>query len=83
MVKMLRPRRMTYATVSSPFVVTTLLSCYYCNMLSGIVLEIARPEALYGSGCFDSHINIIYLAGCVLFTSTCSSHSVLLCGGKG
>ena len=39
-------------------------------MLSGIVLEIVCPETLHRSGCFDSHINIIYLAGCVLFTSS-------------
>ena len=57
--------------------------CYFCNMLSGIVQEIACPEALHTSGCFDSHISMIYLAGCVLFTSRWSSHSLLLCGGKG
>ena len=57
--------------------------CYFCNMLSRIVLEIACPEALHTSGCFDSHINMIYLAGCVLFTSRWSSHSLLFCGGKG
>ena len=38
-------------------------------MLSGIVLEIACPETLHRSGCFDSHIHIIYLVCCVLFTS--------------
>ena len=43
-------------------------------MLSGIVLEIACPETLHRSGCFDSHINIIYLAGCVLFTSLHGAH---------
>ena len=37
-------------------------------MLSGIILEIACPETLHRSGCFDSHIYIIYLVGCVLFT---------------
>ena len=43
-------------------------------MLSGIVLEIACPETLHRSGCFHSHINIIYLAGCVLFTSLHGAH---------
>ena len=38
-------------------------------MLSGIVLEIACPDTLYRSGCFDSHIYIIYLVSCVFFTS--------------
>ena len=43
-------------------------------MLSGIVLEIACPETLHRSGCFGSHINIIYLAGCALFTSLHGAH---------
>ena len=43
-------------------------------MLSGIVLEIACPETLHISGCFDSHIYIIYLAGSVLFTSLHGAH---------
>ena len=43
-------------------------------MLSGIVLEIAFPETLHRSGCFDGYINIIYLAGCVLFTSLHGAH---------
>ena len=38
-------------------------------MLSGIVLKIACPENLHRSGCFDSHMYIIYLAGCLVFTS--------------
>ena len=38
-------------------------------MLSGIVLEIACPETLHISGCFDSHMYIIYLVGCVVFAS--------------
>ena len=78
---MMWPRGMTYATAFSPFFVTTLLSCYYCNILSGIVLEIACPKALHRFGCFDNHINI-YLTGCALFTSTRTSHSVLLCEGN-
>ena len=48
--------------------------CYYCNMLSGTVLEITCPDTLNRSGCFDSHINITYLAGCVLFTSLHGAH---------
>ena len=43
-------------------------------MPCGIVLEIACPETLHRSGCFESHINIIYLAGCVLFTSLHGAH---------
>ena len=43
-------------------------------MLSGTVLEIACPETLHRSGCFVSYINIIYLAGCVLFTSLHGAH---------
>ena len=43
-------------------------------MLSGIFLEIACPEILHRSGCFDSYVNIIYLAGCVLFTSLHGAH---------
>ena len=66
MVKMLLPRRVTYATVSSPSVVTTLLCCYYCSMLSGIFLEIP----------FDSHKYITYFVGCVVFTSF---HGVPIC----
>ena len=38
-------------------------------MLSEIILEIACAEILHRSGCFDSLIYIIYLVGCVLFTS--------------
>ena len=38
-------------------------------MLSGIVLVIACPEILHRSGCFDSHMYIVYLAGCVVFPS--------------
>ena len=43
-------------------------------MLSGIVLEIACPETLHRSGCFDSHINIVCLAGYVLFTFLHGAH---------
>ena len=43
--------------------------CYHCNMLSGIVLAIACPETIHRPGCFDRHIFIIYLVGCVLLTS--------------
>ena len=52
----------------------TFILCYYYNMLSGIVLEIACAETLQRSGCFDSHINLIYLAGCVLFSSLHGAH---------
>ena len=38
-------------------------------MISGIVLKTACSETLHRSGCFDSHMYIIYLAGCVVFTS--------------
>ena len=38
-------------------------------MLSEIILEIACAEILHRSGCFNSHIYITYLVGCVLFTS--------------
>ena len=38
-------------------------------MLSGIVQEIACPETIHRPSCFDSHIYIIYLVGCVLFIS--------------
>ena len=70
MVKILQPRRVTYATVSSPSFVTTFLSSVtICNMLSGILMRIAYPETIHRSGCFDSHIQIyVYLVGCVLFT---------------
>ena len=44
-----------------------LLSVIY--MISGIILEIACPETLHRSGCFDSHMYIIYLPGCVVCTS--------------
>ena len=43
--------------------------CYYCYMLSGIFPETACPETLHRSGCFDSHMYIIYLVGCVVFAS--------------
>ena len=43
-------------------------------MPSGIVLEIVCPETLHRSGCFDSHINIIYLGGCELLTSLHGAH---------
>ena len=49
----------------------TFILCYYCYMLSGIVLEIACPETLQRSGCFDSHMYIIYL-----FSSLCSFTSL-------
>ena len=38
-------------------------------MLSEISLKIACPETFRRSGCFDSHIYIMHLVGCVLFTS--------------
>ena len=38
-------------------------------MLSGIFLKTACSETLHRSGCFDSHMYIIYLVGCLLFTS--------------
>ena len=38
-------------------------------MLSGIFPETACPETFHRSGCFDSHMYMIYLAGCVVFTS--------------
>ena len=51
--------------------------CYYCYILSGIVLEIACPETLHEFGCFDSHMYIIYLAGCVVYTSL--HRALILC----
>ena len=38
-------------------------------MLYGIVLEIVCQETLHRSSCFNSDIYIIYLVGCLLFTS--------------
>ena len=77
MVKILQPHCVTYATVSSPSVVTTLLSSVtICNMFPGIVLKIAYPETIHKSGfsivIYNIYIYIyiyIYLVGCVLFTS--------------
>ena len=69
MAKILEPRRLTYATISSPSVVTTLLSSV--TIATGFLessWKIACPEILHKSGCFDSHIYIIYLVGFVLLT---------------
>ena len=69
MVKILQPHRVTYATVSSPSVVTTLLSSVNiatCCLES--FWKIACPETLHRSGYFDSHTYIIYLVGSVLLT---------------
>ena len=62
--------------------------CYYCNMLSGIALEIACPETLHRSGCFDSRYIYIYIYNifswlCIVYFLTWSSYSLLLFGGKG
>ena len=66
---MMWPRGMTYATAFSPFFVTTLLSCYYCDILSGIVLEIACPKALHRFGCFDNH-KYIFSWLCIVYFYT-------------
>ena len=59
--------------------------CYDCNLLSGIVLQIAdSPETLHRSGCFNSHIWIyIFSWLCIIYFFTWSSHLLLLCGRRG
>ena len=57
--------------------------CYYCNILCGILLEIACPEILHRSSCFRSHIYYIYSWLCIVYFFTWSSKSLLLCGGRG